>query len=149
MQRTPSQVVDVARTAPHTQTEFGFCIFENIYFLPCAEPPTENSQNHFFSIEDQFIYCPFARDFGPFNLGVVLRFCELMEEKREQFSTCKIILHCLREPEKCTNVAFLLGAFLVSNQHPRSSFYCPCCTMHCLLLFSFLELNQFDTDSGS
>jgi hypothetical protein len=103
--------------APQSQlkTEFGFFIHENIYFLPCAEPPSEEGPNHYFSIEDQYVYCPFARDFGPFNLGVVLRFCELMEEKRAEFPSRKIILHCPMEPEKCTNVAFLLGSFLVSS----------------------------------
>jgi hypothetical protein len=100
-------------TEPHVLTEFGFCIHENIYFLPCSDLPNEIAPNHYFSIEDQFVYCPFARDFGPFNLGVMLRFCELMDEKTSEFSNCKIILHCPKEPEKCTNVAFLLGAFLV------------------------------------
>ncbi len=101
-------------TQPQLRTEFGYCIHDNIYFLPCSEPPTEAAPNHYFSIEDQFVYCPFARDFGPFNLGVVLRFCELMDEKKEEFPARKIILHCPMEPEKCTNVAFLLGSFLVS-----------------------------------
>jgi hypothetical protein len=100
----------------HNLTEYGYWIHANIYFLPCSEPPNNPSEHHFFSIEGEYVYCPFARDFGPFNLGVVLRFCESMEEKRSEFQNCKIILHCPHEREKCTNVAFLLGSYMVRTR---------------------------------
>jgi hypothetical protein len=93
------------------RTDSGFCIHKNIFFLPCSDQVTETLTDHLFSIDEQ--YTSLVRDFGPLDLGAVLRFCELMESKIESFASCKIILHCPMDPEICSNIAFLLGSFLV------------------------------------
>jgi hypothetical protein len=59
-------------------------------------------------------YSAFANDFGPVNLGVVHRFCNMLSRGLKIVEGC--IVYCV-EPssESIANAAFLLGSYLILN----------------------------------
>lgn len=77
---------------------------------------------HCFVTGDDIEYLSFFKDFGPFNLAIVHRYCEFLNEKLHFSSECKHkkLVHCiLGGPmdkgvrKKAVNAAFLVGAFAV------------------------------------
>ena len=49
--------------------------------LSAAPASTLTQQKHFFCIDNEMIYWNFYLDFGPLNLGHIIRFCALMNKK--------------------------------------------------------------------
>ena len=49
--------------------------------LSTAPASTLTQQKHFFCIDNEMIYWNFYLDFGPLNLGHVIRFCTLLNKK--------------------------------------------------------------------
>jgi len=60
-------------------------------------------------------YQPFCADFGPVNLGMVARFCDMMKSKMEHPKLQKrnVVYYCSLEPDHIANTCFLLAAYLV------------------------------------
>ena len=74
-------------------------------------------------------YTPFCDDFGPMNLGAVCRFGKLLKETEAENNGSDIVLLTLPEKRKVTNVAFLLGAYMImelsySPDEVAQSFIC-------------------------
>eukprot|EP00286_Rhodomonas_abbreviata_P007711 CAMPEP_0181327176 /NCGR_PEP_ID=MMETSP1101-20121128/21943_1 /TAXON_ID=46948 /ORGANISM="Rhodomonas abbreviata, Strain Caron Lab Isolate" /LENGTH=354 /DNA_ID=CAMNT_0023435781 /DNA_START=535 /DNA_END=1599 /DNA_ORIENTATION=+ len=69
----------------------------------------------FFSTDLQERYQPFCADFGPVNLGIVFRFCDMMHQKYSdpRLSRRPLVYYCSDEPDLITNTTFLLAAYLV------------------------------------
>jgi len=72
----------------------------------------------FFSSDLQERYEPYCADFGPVNLGVVHRFCTLMNERMNDQRLAKrhLVYYTDENTPIRTNTAFLLGAYLVCVQ---------------------------------
>jgi cell division cycle 14 len=69
----------------------------------------------FFSSALHELYQPFSMDFGPVNLGVVYKFCHLIDEKikdpRLEDRLCTY--YAEQDGPRRTNAAFLIGAYLI------------------------------------
>lgn len=49
-----------------------------LYYVALHIEPRQTPTEHFFSIDDQFIYWNFYLDFGPLNLAHLYRFCQIL-----------------------------------------------------------------------
>jgi cell division cycle 14 len=60
-------------------------------------------------------YEPYCADFGPVNLGVVYRFCEMMHVRLTdpRLATRHLVYYTDESPAVCSNTAFLLAAYMV------------------------------------
>jgi len=69
----------------------------------------------FFSTDLQERYAPLCADFGPVNLGILVRFCDFIREKMNdrRLQNRHLVYYCTNDFETVTNTAFLLGAYLV------------------------------------
>lgn len=76
-------------------------------------PP--NSYAHYFSIDHELVYEPFFADFGPLNLGMTYRYCQLLLGKLEEctFQNQPVVHYCSRDPKKRANAAYLICAYQV------------------------------------
>jgi cell division cycle 14 len=88
--------------------------------------PQDTGHTHYFSIDDELVYHSFARDFGPLNLGMIVKYCRLLAGKLAvACATGQIVVHCCSSlPEKCSNAALLLCAYqvLVLQKTPDDAF---------------------------
>jgi cell division cycle 14 len=93
-----------------------------LYWLELEQPifgpfvlPSDTENKHHFSIDSEFVYEPFFRDFGPLNLGLVYRYCCLLEAKfAEVRGSGRQLVHCCSAiPQKRANAAFLACAYQV------------------------------------
>lgn len=78
--------------------------------------PEEASWHRFSTDEDSnFVYEPFAEDFGPLSLGAVFRYCHMLEEMQRSTALLgKHLVHCCsQEPQKRANAACLICAYQV------------------------------------
>ncbi len=79
------------------------------YLHGCVFPSVE-----YLEIHNVVEYHCFCDDFGPMNLGMVFRFCQLVNARLDQCSPlCSIVLVSETDPKKLTNSTFLLGAYLI------------------------------------
>jgi cell division cycle 14 len=88
------------------------------YFVCLSERPKDTEDTRFVSIEEDtdFEYEPFDRDFGPFNLGTVYRYCRFVENicKEEQR---QVVHWCQRFDNKAkANAVCLVALFRVVVQ---------------------------------
>lgn len=69
-----------------------------------------------FSTDNEFCYDPFFNDFGPLNLGIVYRYCKLLDDKMKNADLAdSMILHyCGGDFRRKANSAFLVGCYLVA-----------------------------------
>lgn len=69
----------------------------------------------FFSSDLQERYEPYCADFGPVNLSVTVRFCDLLRGKMgdPRLASRHLVYYCDDDPAIRANTAYLLGAFLV------------------------------------
>eukprot|EP00923_Selenidium_pygospionis_P033105 GHVN01058144.1.p1 GENE.GHVN01058144.1~~GHVN01058144.1.p1 ORF type:complete len:1093 (-),score=252.81 GHVN01058144.1:982-4260(-) len=88
---------------------------DRLYWQSLHRDPQDTTTTHYISIDDSLVYEPFFADFGPLNLGMVYRYCKMMEEKLNDSALInkKIVHYCSHNPHKRPNAAFLICAFMV------------------------------------
>jgi len=92
---------------------------ERLFWVADAKPPQNFKDSFFFNIDNELVYMPFNKDFGPLNLAMVHRFCkELAKLQKAHCSTpekkTRIFHYCTSEdPAKLTNACFLMCAFMM------------------------------------
>ena len=93
-----------------------FVLFENE--AQTKKAILEQRNIYFFSSELHEEYMPFFQDFGPVNLGVVFRFCNLIEKRISdpRLGNRMCCYYAESDGPRRTNAAFLLGAYLVIKQ---------------------------------
>mmetsp|Transcript_28544 Transcript_28544/g.90989 ORF Transcript_28544/g.90989 Transcript_28544/m.90989 type:complete len:409 (+) Transcript_28544:236-1462(+) len=86
-----------------------------LYWASVREIPKDTAKSHYFSVDEELLYEPFFCDFGPLNLGMICRYCKVLEGKLAEPSLVgKRIVHCCsQEPEKRANAAVLVCAYQV------------------------------------
>lgn len=89
-----------------------------MYFVAFTSPhykPRNTVNSHYFSIDDELVYEQFYRDFGPLNICMLYRYCNLLNEKltATQHSNKKIIHYTTSDPKKRVNAAYLIGAYSI------------------------------------
>ncbi|CEL93223.1 unnamed protein product [Vitrella brassicaformis CCMP3155] len=86
------------------------------YWLEVARQPRQlvTPSAVYFSIDQEFLYEPFFADFGPLNLGMVYRYCRLLELYLQEHceKSRKVLVHFtnMEDPAKRANSVFLVGA---------------------------------------
>ena len=93
-------------------------IFQNVYIVPCADDQHRIETEYiYFAIDHDVEYIPFADDFGPMNLGSAYTFCNLLDEKIQDYPSGKLAIQCVTEPRCITNVVFLTGFFMIMRRN--------------------------------
>jgi cell division cycle 14 len=88
---------------------------DRLYWVTCGVAPDETEDSHYFAIDNKFVYQPFAHDFGPLNLGMICRYCKLLQEKLSDPSLRdkRIIHYCSRRSFKKANAVLLICSYQV------------------------------------
>jgi cell division cycle 14 len=88
--------------------------------------PKDSQITRYFSIDEDLVYEPYFRDFGPLNLGSIVKYCRLLEEILAKESTRnRLVVHCCsKDPQKRSNAALLICSYqvLVLHKHPCEAF---------------------------
>jgi cell division cycle 14 len=127
---------------------------DRLFWVALHQQPKANANTHFFCIDNQLVYEPFFADFGPLNLGLVYRYCKMLEAKLNDpmLKSARIVHYCSHDPKKRANAACLIGAFQVivlgksgdASYQPFAGIYppflpfrdatCGMCTYSCTIL---------------
>jgi cell division cycle 14 len=77
--------------------------------------PVETASAHFFTIDDTLRYEPFFNDFGPLNLNLTYKFCQMLLSKLNapEHASKVIYFYCANRPQNRANAAVLIGAYLI------------------------------------
>jgi len=51
-------------------------IADRLFWVADVKPPQNFKDSFFFNIDNELVYMPFNKDFGPLNLAMVHRFCK-------------------------------------------------------------------------
>lgn len=86
-----------------------------LYWISDKNPPKSQSSAYFFCVDDDLVYEPFHKDFGPLDLAKVHRFWSELEKlvSDKKYAKYKIYHYTSLVKEKQANAAFLMGAFMV------------------------------------
>jgi cell division cycle 14 len=90
-------------------------IKDRLFWMSDAKTPRGEGQAFFFCIDDDLVYQPFFKDFGPLNLGNTYRFVTELEKLlgNKDYSKNKIIHYTSLDVAKRANAAYLMCAFQV------------------------------------
>lgn len=88
---------------------------DRLYWLSDAKTPRGEGQAFFFCIDDDLVYQPFFKDFGPLNLGNTYRFVTELDKlmTNNEYASSKIIHYTSLDVAKRANAAYLMGAFQI------------------------------------
>lgn len=91
------------------------CCPDRLYFCALTRLPAETSTSHFFCIDDTLRYEPFFSDYGPLNLNLTYKFCQMLIGKLNAAEHAKkqIYFYCFNRPQNRSNAAVLIGIYLM------------------------------------
>jgi len=87
-----------------------------LYWVADVKPPQNYKDAFFFNIDNDLVYMPFNKDFGPLNLAMVHRYCRELAKlyKSHCQNNTRIFHYCTStDKAKMTNACFLMGAFML------------------------------------
>lgn len=90
--------------------------------------PDDTAREHYFCIDNELLYESFFRDFGPLHLGMVYKYCRIVQQKlAEAGSTGRRVVHCCScDPHTRTNAALLICAYqVIANRVPADLAFAP------------------------
>ena len=104
-----------------------FNVLDRLHFLIADQVPSEStaapstdpldgqapSSVEYFAIDDAVEYHGFCDDFGPMNLGMVYRFCQIVSTRLDRHAFSSVVLVSKADPKKITNSVFLLGSYMI------------------------------------
>ena len=95
------------------------CYTGRLYLMSTPEDPEPTHGVHFFTMDKVMKYMPFCADFGPFNLGMMHHFNEVLKRlmSSPRLRKSKIVYYTANSANDTTNAIFLLGSFLVCHLH--------------------------------
>lgn len=91
-------------------------LIDKLYWISDASPPQNYRNAFFFNIDNDLVYFPFNKDFGPLNLAMVHRYSRELARllKDKNYSENRIFHYCTSsKPDKMVNGAFLMASFMV------------------------------------
>jgi len=88
-----------------------------LYFMTTTTDPGSTPGAHFFTMDKIMRYMPFCADFGPFNLGMMHHFCEVLKDilMQPRHAKVKVVYFTGTAQNDVTNALFLLGAFMIAH----------------------------------
>lgn len=86
-----------------------------LYWAALHVMPRSSLKCHYFSIDSDLVYEPFFADFGPLNLSMMYRYCQMLEAKLVDPTLAdKCIVHySSHDPKKRANAACLMCCYQV------------------------------------
>lgn len=99
----------------HSGTKKVEIISNRLYWLSDSKTPKGETSAFFFCIDEDLVYQPFFKDFGPLNLGNTYRFVTELEKllSNKEYAKSKIIHYTSLDVAKRANAAYLMGAFQI------------------------------------
>jgi len=89
-------------------------IKDRLYFVTVTIRPTHQYPGYqLLCTDDELVYCNYNTDFGPLNLAMLYRFCDLLNRALKQSTRKRIIYYTGVEACKRTNAAFLIGSYAI------------------------------------
>lgn len=90
-------------------------IEDHLYWISADQTPNSKTSAFFFNVDQDLVYDPFHKDFGPLDLAKVHRFWTELQNvlTSEEFKSSKIYHHTSLNKEKQANAAFLMGAYMI------------------------------------
>eukprot|EP01135_Chromosphaera_perkinsii_P010094 Nk52_evm19s2011 gene=Nk52_evmTU19s2011 len=90
-------------------------IKDRLYFACQKTTPKTHPDVHYFSTDTEYTYQSFYDDFGPLNLGMLYRYCRMIEKKLIMPNLHrKILVHyCKGNARARTNAIFLIASYAV------------------------------------
>lgn len=97
-----------------------------LYYTSLSSKPTKSNTTHYFSTDTELVYWNFFLDFGPLNLGHLMRFCKLLNSKLDdpKLQDKTIVYFSGSHAHKRANSAFLIcgWAILYLNKTPEEAY---------------------------
>lgn len=90
-----------------------------LFYTSLSSKPPKSNTIHYFSTDTELVYWNFFLDFGPLNLGHLLRFCLSLNAKLEdiKLKDKTIVYYSGTHGNKRANSAFLICGWCVLYQH--------------------------------
>jgi cell division cycle 14 len=87
-----------------------------LYWYSDTSPPVGVTRGFYFCVDKQLKYFPYFFDFGPLNIGQVLKFIAELEKllNNSKLSTNAIFHFTSLDPAERLNAAFLMGCYMVA-----------------------------------
>jgi cell division cycle 14 len=84
-----------------------------LHFISSPNPPRNKPKSYFFTIDDDLVYEPFNKDFGPLNLGMMYKYVtELDKLMKNSLYVNHVIYHYTSsDSKKRSNSVFLMGVY--------------------------------------
>jgi len=101
---------------------------DRLYYCSLSSPPPASAQmqRHFFCIDQELVYWNFYLDFGPLNLGQLLKFCRMLNHKLGDpaLKDKVIYFYSGTHAHKRANAAYLISswALLCLKKSPEDAF---------------------------
>lgn len=88
---------------------------DRLYWVSDSKTPKGEGSAFFFCIDDDLVYQPFFKDFGPLNLANTYRFVTELDKllSNKDYAKSKIIHYTSLDVAKRANAAYLMGAFQI------------------------------------
>eukprot|EP00929_Paragymnodinium_shiwhaense_P112057 TRINITY_DN80316_c0_g1_i1.p1 TRINITY_DN80316_c0_g1~~TRINITY_DN80316_c0_g1_i1.p1 ORF type:complete len:686 (+),score=118.82 TRINITY_DN80316_c0_g1_i1:139-2196(+) len=99
-----------------------------LYWKAVDTLPQDTARAHFFSVEDELEYQPFAYDFGPLSLGLVYEYCKRVDGllALPRLSNRALVHCCSPDPRHKANAVLLISLYRVIVQRlPVSAAFAP------------------------
>jgi len=107
--------------------------------------PSDTRDVHYFNTDNRLTYEPFYSDFGPLNLSMLYRYCQMMRDKLygPELKEKKIVHVTGEELRNKTNAAWLAGAFLVCYESfTAEAAWLPFSSLHSSSFLPFRDASQ-------
>jgi hypothetical protein len=92
-------------------------IFGRFHLLASRDPPPNNPEFRYFTVDGVLVYLNFFDDFGPMSLSHLYFFSSLVEENMKQYPDRSIALYTSSDRRKLTNAIFLVGSYMIIQQN--------------------------------
>ena len=89
---------------------------DKLFWISDSKPPANFKDSFFFNVDNDLVYFPYNKDFGPLNLAMVHRYTKELARllKDKQYENKRIFHYCTSDkPDKMVNGAFLMASFMV------------------------------------
>lgn len=86
---------------------------DSLYFCILENSPVPSDGKKYFTVDESVHYYPFCHDFGPFNMGVLYKFCVCLKEMMSDGSSRSHHFYVNGDSQHITNCIFLLASYLV------------------------------------
>lgn len=91
-----------------------FLIFDRVDIIPVrAELPEDSAVHAHIAVSSECVYDSFCDDFGPMNLGMIYKFCAILDTQLECSSQKRVALCIEPESHSITNAVFLMGSYMM------------------------------------